>query len=338
MDVFNLTPLEKAELQRIRQHWQDIICTEQPLNRSATRFAINAAYIWLGQSPPEIIFVDDPQAALALFNNPVKPRINRWWRLLLWIWLGLWFIPIMIGSYICSALICMICSFAVDMLAALIYWIVTWFLTYLPPPRFSPLMQEIYSFTLNIAFIVAVPIALFQVPLWIKEVNKETIGFLDSFDVFDRPFRSRYGSSLRVNFMLELLQKPYADLRRDYARDLGEHSSFTVDNYRNRLSKINQSLTEQIATATSLSRCFRKSNLIIQPYYYDYHTEKEWCNDQISDASALEFMQATNPNTIEFRQWWRVYSNLIANTYLYIPYEKVCVVVDRPGRIDQLKY
>jgi hypothetical protein len=45
MDVLNLTPTEQAELQRIRQHWQETICTEQPLNRSATRFAINAAYI-----------------------------------------------------------------------------------------------------------------------------------------------------------------------------------------------------------------------------------------------------------------------------------------------------
>jgi hypothetical protein len=334
MDVLHLTPPEQAELQRIRQHWQDLICTEQPLNRSATRFAINAAYIWLGHSPPEIVFVDSPQAALTLFTDPVTPRINRWWRLLLLVWLGLWFIPIVIGSYIWSAIICMVCSFAVDMLAALIYWIITWFLTYLPPPRFSPLMQEIYSFTLNIGFIVAVPIALFWIPRWIKAGKRETIGVLDSFDVFDRPFRSRYGSSLRADFMLELLQKPYADLRRDYARDLGGHSSLTVDNYRDRLSTINQSLTEQIVTTTSLSRCFGKSNLIIQPYYYDYHAESEWCNDQISDASALGFMQATNPNTIEFRQWWRVYSDLIANTYLYIPYEKVCVVVDRPDNIN----
>jgi hypothetical protein len=41
---------------------------------------------------------------------------------------------------------------------------------------------------------------------------------------------------------------------------------------------------------------------------------------------------------IEFRQWWRIYSDLVANTYLYIPYKKVCAVVDRPGRIDQLEY
>jgi hypothetical protein len=330
MDVLNLTPTEQAELQRIRQHWQETICTEQPLNRSATRFAINAAYIWLGHSPPEIIFVDTFQAALDLFTDPVTPRINRWWRLLLWIWLGLWLIPIVIGSYIWSALICMVCSFAVDMLAALIYWIVTWFLTYLPPPRLSPLMKEIYSFTLNIALIVAIPIALLRIPRWIKAVNRETI------DVFDRPFRSRYGSSLQADFMLELLQKPYADLRRDYARDLGEHSSLTVDNYRDRLRVLDQSLTNQIATTTSLNRCFSKHNLIIPSYYYSYHVEREWCNDQISDASALEFMQATNPNTIEFRQWWRIYRDLVANTYLYIPYKKVCVVIDRPPPINQL--
>jgi hypothetical protein len=336
MDVLNLTPTEQAELQRIRQHWQETICTEQPLNRSATRFAINAAYIWLGHSPPEIIFVDTLQAALDLVTDPVTPRINRWWRLLLWIWLGLWLIPIVIGSYIWSALICMVCSFAVDMLAALIYWIVTWFLTYLPPPRLSPLMKEIYSFTLNIALIVAIPIALLRIPRWIKAVNRETIGFLDSFDVFDRPFRSRYGSSLQTDFMLELLQKPYADLRRNYARDLGGYSSLIVDNYRDRLRVLDQSLTNQIAATTSLNRCFSKHNLIIPSYYYSYHVEREWCNDQISDASALEFMQATNPNTIEFRQWWRVYRDLVANTYLYIPYKKVCVVIDRPPPIDQL--
>jgi hypothetical protein len=336
MDVLNLTPTEQAELQRIRQHWQETICTEQPLNRSATRFAINAAYIWLGHSPPEIIFVDTLQAALDLFTDPVTPRINRWWRLLLWIWLGLWLIPIVIGSYIWSALICMVCSFAVDMLAALIYWIVTWFLTYLPPPRLSPLMKEIYSFTLNIALIVAIPIALLRIPRWIKAVNRKTIGVLDGFDVFDRPFRSRYGASLQADFMLELLQKPYADLRRNYARDLGGYSSLIVDNYRDRLRVLDQSLTDQIAATTSLNRCFSKHNLIIPSYYYSYHVEREWYNDQISDASALEFMQATNPNTIEFRQWWRIYRDLVANTYLYIPYKKVCVVIDQPPPIDQL--
>ncbi len=64
--LYRLDPVKKQRLRQIKLHWQQRICATKTLDRSAARDAIEAAYKWLGYAPPEIIFVDSPQAALDL--------------------------------------------------------------------------------------------------------------------------------------------------------------------------------------------------------------------------------------------------------------------------------
>jgi hypothetical protein len=326
--LYRLDPLEKQRLRQIQLRWQQLICNTKKLDRSAARDAVEAAYKWLGYTPPEIIFVDSPQAALDLLIPFATPRITRWrwWRLMKLIWHGCWIIPVIIVDYMMVAIAFCGLTILLGIAIAIVYWVVTLFLPYLPPPKASPFMAEIYRLIFSIAIVLAIPVALWLIPSFMQFVDELTIDFLNKFGLLDRHFRRRFGDSLQWDFGYKLFKQPYADLRTSYLyrlRIVYYPLKKTID-YVTELKKIAQRYSKEISTKTILDRDFSNKPIF---FYFDNNT------DWLFEVSSLEFRLADFPTTLEFQLWWRVCRDLTANCYLFIPYSQVCIVCDRPIEI-----
>jgi hypothetical protein len=322
---YRLDPWEKQRLRQIRLRWQNRICATKPLNRSAARDAIVAAYHWMGYVSPEIIFVDSPQAALDLLVPFATPRITRWrwWRLMKLVWHGCWFVPVIIVDYTIVALFFTAFTMLVAIAIAIGYWIVTLFLPYLPPPKASPFMAEIYQLLFSIAIVLAIPVAVWLIPSFMQCVDESTIDFLNKFGLLDRRFRRRFGDSLQYDFGYKLFKQPYADLRTSYLNRLrrGYYQLKKTSDYVAELKNIARCYPGAITPKTTLDRDFSNRSIF---FYFDNNT------DWLFEVSSLEFKLADFPATPEFQLWWRVCRDLTASCYLFIPYTKVCIVCDRP--------
>jgi hypothetical protein len=329
---YRLDPLEKQRLRQIQLRWHNRICATNPLNRATTRDAIEAAYEWLGYEPPEIIFVDSPQAALDLLLQFAIPPITRWqwWGLMKLIWHGCWFLPVTIVDYAIVSIL--FCAFLVliSIPMGIAYWIVTLFLPYLPPPKQSPFMTEIFQWLFYIAMYLAIPVSLWLIPSFMQLVDELTIDFLNKFGLLDRRFRRRFGYSLQYDFGCKLFKQPYADLRTSHLNRLRRtyHPLKKTIDYVAELKKIARyySGSGEMLGKTTLDRDFFNRSIF---FYFDNNT------DWLFEVSSLEFKLADFPDLPEFQLWWRVCRDLTANCYLSIPYTKVCIVCDRPASPSQ---